>query len=1732
MSVDTLTFLDTDDGDLIGADTQGSEFDFTDFSIPSQSQTQASQLDPQQSQPPQVNGELRPNLDGEISNVTQSIGDLQFEDEDEETYYTKDLPEHACKYCGIHDPSCVVLCNVCRKWFCNGRGNTSGSHIINHLVRAKHKEVTLHKDGPLGETVLECYSCSSRNVFVLGFIPAKADSVVVLLCRQPCAAQSSLKDMNWDQEQWKPLIQDRSFLPWLVKVPSEQDQMRARQITAQQIARLEELWKENVDATFQDLEKPGVDEEPQQVLLRYEDGYQYQNIFGPLVKLEADYDKKLKESQTQDNIEVKWDQGLNKKIIAYFKLAKTDGDMKLMHGDELRLRYLGEYGKPWSGVGHVIKIPDNYGEDVGIELKMQAALRKFAVDDSSVSGYIYHKLLGHEVEDVVFRSHLPKHFSAPNLPDLNRSQVYAVKQSLQRPLSLIQGPPGTGKTVTSATIVYHLVKQNGGPMLVCAPSNIAVDQLTEKIHRTGLKVVRLCAKSREAIESPVSFLALHNQIRNMDTNSELMKLQQLKDETGELSSADEKRYRMLKRTSEKELLEAADVICCTCVGAGDPRMLRFKFYSVLIDESMQATEPECMVPVVLGAKQLILVGDHCQLGPVVMCKKAARAGLSQSLFERLVVLGIRPLRLEVQYRMHPELAKFPSNFFYEGSLQNGVQEDERKLKGVDFPWPQADKPMFFYATTGQEEIAGSGTSYLNRTEAANVEKITTRFLKSGVKPEQIGIITPYEGQRAYLVQYMQYQGSYHMKLYQEVEVASVDAFQGREKDIIIMTCVRSNEHQGIGFLNDPRRLNVALTRARYGIIIIGNPKVLSKQALWTHLLSFYKENHVLVEGPLTNLRESTIQFAKPRKLINTSNPGTHFMSTAMFDAREAMTPGSVYDRTSHLNPMNNFYHQRPRSSLLSAGDIYSRTHDRLAFISPEHASQALGNLPVPVGMFLNMSHVPPRFYQQHQQAIQGRGNRPGTKPGMRVGQMGRGKPGNGRIMTHLSQGSQEAHTQDGTPLTQGGLSQGMSQPGFGSLSQGGLSQPELSQDSYLIGEFQSQMDGLLSQDSTYQGDRGSAFLPGASSQGAQFTQMAPTRRSRDSPSLRLLMENPSEVLEAAKETLITIVRNILHNSGDERYRRIRLSNPLVEGKLLPAAGALEFLFEIGFQEEDDSLKYPANGDRTALQEFLDALLELGKPKKDVSHGITELRIGSRESLQAESCSKEVAPTAFKFHNIRGTLRVHSADVMQYERPELRKKARSLIPVRELETQAEAKAPSESDFCDFLLLELMHWFKQEFFSWFNAPTCPQCSLEMSSIGHLEPSPEELLWGGSRVEGYQCQQCLTTSRFARYNHPGKLLETRRGRCGEWANCFTLMCRALDLDARYVLDFTDHVWTEVYSDCKQRWLHCDPCEEACDTPLLYEVGWGKKLTYVIAFSKDEVQDVTWRYSRDHAATLKRRNLCSEAWLLSECMHMTREKQRYYSDAERMRLQERLTRELVELLVPREVGQGETQGRTSGSLAWRQARGETGEHAALGHIFSLPTDSKCTRFEITYSPVTNVYRILTSLSDKTQSEEMKEWNAGVLEASNVFLKHEKDWNMAYLAREGTLQSEALDLSNFVLFATDGTTSGHIKWKIELKGRKILKCETRFLATTFGKGKVRAVVCAGDFCVPLNMDGSLVEQKELSGLKTEALTIEGWMEGGEGDVGWQHAQLFRVSTLPPSPTSLSSPPFQVILTI
>lgn len=212
------------------------------------------------------------------------------------------------------------------------------------------------------------------------------------------------------------------------------NQARSRQVSAAHINKMEELWKQNPEATLEDIDKPGLDDEPQpvarnslvcvcnacwQVLTSYEDAYQYQNIFGPLVKLEADYDKQMKESQTKDDVTVHWDVGLNKKRVAYFQFPKEDNELRLVPGDELRLRYNGN--PQWSCLGQVIKLTNN--EEIALELRsnanapvdckdgfsidfiwksttydrMQTAMKTFAVDETSLSGYLYHRLLGHEV---------------------------------------------------------------------------------------------------------------------------------------------------------------------------------------------------------------------------------------------------------------------------------------------------------------------------------------------------------------------------------------------------------------------------------------------------------------------------------------------------------------------------------------------------------------------------------------------------------------------------------------------------------------------------------------------------------------------------------------------------------------------------------------------------------------------------------------------------------------------------------------------------------------------------------------------------------------------------------------------------------------------------------------------------------------------------------------------------------------------------------------------------------------------------------------------------------------------------------------------------------------------------------------------------------------------------------------------------------------------------------------
>eukprot|EP01105_Mastigella_eilhardi_P019102 TRINITY_DN4478_c0_g1_i1.p1 TRINITY_DN4478_c0_g1~~TRINITY_DN4478_c0_g1_i1.p1 ORF type:complete len:665 (-),score=98.05 TRINITY_DN4478_c0_g1_i1:388-2091(-) len=284
----------------------------------------------------------------------------------------------------------------------------------------------------------------------------------------------------------------------------------------------------------------------------------------------------------------------------------------------------------------------------------------------------------------------------------------------------------------------------------------------------------------------------------------------------------------------------------------------------------------------------------------------------------------------------------------------------------------------------------------------------------------------------------------------------------------------------------------------------------------------------------------------------------------------------------------------------------------------------------------------------------------------------------------------------------------------------------------------------------------------------------------------------------------------------------------------------------------------------------------------------------------------------------------------YEDAALQQRARSVVPVDRL-TQHAKELITRPEFQDLpekeaFLLQLLSWFKAEFFAWVNTPPCTVCGRECKGAGVSAPTAQECPHTTRNVELYRCTSCGAVIRFPRYNDPGKLLETRQGRCGEWANCFCLLCRSFGYNTRFVEDFTDHVWVEVFSESKQRWIHLDCCENACDRPLLYERGWGKKLSYVLAFSVDEVIDVTRRYTEKYDEVLTRRNLVSEEWLAQFIANANREKLAAMPPNRREMVLRLHALDQQDIERGGHAGTGDTVGRISGSVDWRKQRGELG--------------------------------------------------------------------------------------------------------------------------------------------------------------------------------------------------------------
>ncbi|XP_062984204.1 peptide-N(4)-(N-acetyl-beta-glucosaminyl)asparagine amidase isoform X2 [Elgaria multicarinata webbii] len=462
-----------------------------------------------------------------------------------------------------------------------------------------------------------------------------------------------------------------------------------------------------------------------------------------------------------------------------------------------------------------------------------------------------------------------------------------------------------------------------------------------------------------------------------------------------------------------------------------------------------------------------------------------------------------------------------------------------------------------------------------------------------------------------------------------------------------------------------------------------------------------------------------------------------------------------------------------------------------------------------------------------------------------------------------------------------------------------------------------------------------------------------------------------------------------------------------------------------------------------------------------------------------------------------TLQSNFLHVMFYENPVLQKKALACIPIQELRKKAQEKLTEVRKIDrvslvneeDILLLELLNWFKCDYFQWVNNLPCSKCGGPTESKENLPPNDDDLRWDASRVENHFCNQCQFSNRFPRYNNPEKLLETRRGRCGEWANCFTLCCRAVGFEARYVWDATDHVWTEVYSSSQQRWLHCDPCENVCDKPLLYEIGWGKKLSYIIAFSKDEVVDVTWRYSCKHEELLSRRTQVKEAVLREAINNLNKARQQSLTEGRKRELLERIIVELVEFISPKTPKPGELGGRISGSMAWRVARGEI--DLENKEVIFIPTgkEKASKLLHLRYNIVEDCYTRLSNSNEKING-----WEKGVWKMDSMWRKVESDWKMVYLARK------------------EGSLSGYISWKFECGsvGLKIENISVRTSSQTFQNGRIKWMLHSGDTVVDVNADKSLHTYPGISNVTDVILEAE--LSGGDGDIAWQQTQLFRQS--------------------
>ncbi len=448
-------------------------------------------------------------------------------------------------------------------------------------------------------------------------------------------------------------------------------------------------------------------------------------------------------------------------------------------------------------------------------------------------------------------------FDTPRMPWLNASQERAVGEVLRaKDVAVVHGPPGTGKTTTLVEAVYETLRRES-QVLVCAQSNMAVDWISERLVDRGLSVLRIGNPSR-VDDKMLSF----TYERRFEDHPDYPQLWSLRKAMRELRGArrhgdsfHQKMDRLRSRATELEvrinadLFSEAKVIACTLTGAAHRLLDGQKFGTLFIDEAAQALEAAAWIAI-RRASRVVFAGDYCQLPPTVKCPEALAGGLGRTLMER--VASAKPetvTLLSVQYRMHERIMRFSSEWFYGGRVESAPQVRHRGILDYDRPMVWIDTA----AIDAREEFVGETFGRINRAEARlTVDTLTAYFAKIGkgrVLEEHIdvGIITPYRAQ-VQLLRGMVRREEALAPIRHLVTVGTVDGFQGQERDVIVISLVRANAEGNIGFLRDLRRMNVAVTRARMKLIILGDVATLTRHPFYRRLYEYTCEDEDTCAG--------------------------------------------------------------------------------------------------------------------------------------------------------------------------------------------------------------------------------------------------------------------------------------------------------------------------------------------------------------------------------------------------------------------------------------------------------------------------------------------------------------------------------------------------------------------------------------------------------------------------------------------------------------------------------------------------------------------------------------------------------------------------------------------------------------------------------------------------------------------------------------------------------------------